>query len=103
MAFAIDWSVVAGLSLSTVLALFLPPLVAWLHWKKTKAPWKAVLFGVATFFVSQVVLRLPWQIALGVWLKPKLGDVVLRTAWIAFSALTAALFEETGRFLAFKH
>lgn len=58
------------------------------------------LLGAATFFVSQCILRLPWQIPLAMWVGKRLaGHPGWTISWMAASALTAALFEECGRYL----
>ena len=100
---AFDPLVFAAFCTSAVLALFAPVVAAvWVR-RATGAPWLALGWGVLTFTVSQIVLRLPWQIALGVWLKDDLQrSPSLLFAWVAFSAVTAALFEETGRYVAFR-
>ncbi len=98
-----DVSVFIGMLLSAALALFGPVVVAVLFHRKTQAPWRAFGVGAATFFISQVVLRLPWQAALGVLLRGRLTDRPwLAFAWLLCSAFTAGLFEETGRYIAFR-
>lgn len=94
--------VALGLGLSALLALVGPVVFALLARRRWSAPWRAWLFGAGTFFVSQVVLRLPWQIALGVWIQKQQVTGAALWAWLAFSAFTAGLFEEVGRFLAFR-
>ena len=99
----LDPLVAAGLAVSAALALFGPLLAALVFRRRTGAPWAALGFGALTFFVSQLVLRLPWQIGIGVWKKDAFAaDPVLLLAWVAFSAFTAGLFEETGRYVAFR-
>ncbi len=96
-------AVLVALSLSALLTL-LGPFVAALVWKRrTGARWAHFGAGALTFFVSQIVLRLPWQVPLGLWLGPRLsGNVPAQIGWAAASALTAALFEEVGRWVAFR-
>jgi uncharacterized membrane protein YhfC len=94
------WSVALALALSALVATAGPPIAAIAWSRRTGARAKHFALGAGTFFVSQCVLRLPWQIALGVWLQPKLaGHVGLQAAWLAASAATASLFEEGGRAL----
>lgn len=99
----LDPYVVAGLSASAALALLGPPLAVLVFRRRTGAPWAALGIGALTFFVSQVVLRLPWQVGLGVWLKDDFAkSPALLLGWVVLSCLTAGLFEETGRYVAFK-
>lgn len=95
----IDRAVMAGLITSALLALGGPVLLA-LWGRQLGAKWTAWAWGAATFFVFQIVLRLPWQIAVSVWLKD--GSATAKTAWLVCSALTAGLFEETGRWVAYR-
>lgn len=98
-----DPLVAAGLSVSAAIALFAPLVLAVVLWRRLGASWKAWGIGALTFAVSQLVLRLPWQIPLGVWLQPRLKEsAVLLWGWIAVSALTAGIFEETGRWVAYR-
>jgi uncharacterized membrane protein YhfC len=85
------------------LVLALPVVIGVIIRRRTGASWRAFGLGAATFFASQCVLRLPWQIPLGLWLGPRIKDsAALFTAWLAASALTAALFEECGRYVALR-
>lgn len=65
--------------------------------------WNVFGIGAVTFFVSQLVLRLPWQVPLTQaavkhgWTTGAAG-VLLGLA----AALTAGLFEETGRYFAYR-
>jgi uncharacterized membrane protein YhfC len=71
----------------------------WWH-RRSGAPLRALGIGALVFFVSQVVLRLPWQIPLGRWVQ---GHSEWLVPFLFFSSLTAALFEETGRWLGYRH
>ena len=95
--------VAAALAVSTGLAL-VGPVVAVVVWRwRTGAPWRAVGAGALVFFVSQLVLRLPWQAPLAAWVARSTG--AQGPAWIGFlllSSLTAGLFEEPGRWLGYR-
>jgi uncharacterized membrane protein YhfC len=95
--------VVAALALA-VMATTLGPVAAALWWaRRSGAPMSVWAKGALVFFVSQCVLRLPWQIPLGVWLGPRIhGSMARGYAWIAASALTAGLFEEVGRWAGYR-
>lgn len=67
-----DPAIAMGLASSAAIALFLPVPLALVVRRKTGAPWRWLGLGVATFVLSQLVCRLPWQIPLGLWLQPKL-------------------------------
>lgn len=95
--------VAAALAVSTGLAL-VGPVVAVVIWRwRTGAPWRAVGAGALVFFVSQVVLRIPWQVPLSTWVARSTS--AHGPAWLGFlllSALTAGLFEEPGRWLGYR-
>lgn len=95
--------IAAALSLSAVLAVGLPVGLAFVATRRLGGGWKWIGLGALTFFISQCVLRLPWQIPVGVLLRPKLAaSNTWLYAWIAISSVTAALFEETGRYVLFR-
>jgi uncharacterized membrane protein YhfC len=89
-----------GLALAAAFCLVAPIVTAlWWH-RRSGAPLRAFGIGALVFFVSQVVLRLPWQIPLGRWVQAHSEWLV---PFLLFSSLTAALFEETGRLVGYKH
>jgi uncharacterized membrane protein YhfC len=88
------WLAVAGL------ACILGPLAAMVWWRhRSGAPYRAFAYGAAVFFVFQVVLRLPWQVPLAHWARAHPG---WQTEFLLFSALTAGLFEEAGRYAGYR-
>jgi uncharacterized membrane protein YhfC len=95
--------VVVALALAAT-ATMLGPVAAALWWgRRSGAPMSAWAKGALVFFVSQCVLRLPWQIPLGIWLRPRIhGSMARGYAWIAASAFTAGLFEEVGRWAGYR-
>ena len=102
---SLTWDPATAIALggSALVAIAGPLVLALVLWRRTGVSLKAWLFGALTFVVSQFVFRLPWQIPLNAWLAPKLeGNELATFAWIAVSALTAGLFEETGRWLAYR-
>ncbi len=89
-----------GLALAAAFCLVGPVLAA-LGWhRRSGAPFRALGIGALVFFVSQIVLRLPWQIPLGRWVQEHSEWLI---PFLLFSSLTAGLFEETGRWLGYKH
>jgi uncharacterized membrane protein YhfC len=89
-----------GLALAAGFCLVAPIVTAlWWH-RRSGAPLRALGIGALIFFVSQVLLRLPWQIPLGRWVQAHPEWLV---PFLLFSSLTAALFEETGRWLGYRH
>jgi uncharacterized membrane protein YhfC len=82
------------------LASILGPLIAMAWWRhRTGAPYRAFVYGAAVFFVFQVVLRLPWQVPLAHWAR---AHPEWQVEFLLFSALTAGLFEEAGRYAGYR-
>ena len=89
-----------GLAVAAAFCL-VGPVLAGLWWhRRSSTSLRVFGIGALVFFVSQVVLRLPWQIPLGRWVHSHSEWLV---PFLLFSSLTAGLFEETGRWLAYRH
>ncbi|QTO21366.1 YhfC family intramembrane metalloprotease [Burkholderia seminalis] len=96
---------VAPALLCTTLAAGVAALIApvWLavRWRRrTQVPLRVFCYGMLTFFVFQPLLRLSWQAQLFHWLgtSPR-----WHLPMLVFAALTAGLFEECGRWVAFRY
>jgi uncharacterized membrane protein YhfC len=89
-----------GLAIAAGFCLVAPLLAAlWWH-RRTGAPFRALGAGALVFFVSQVILRLPWQIPLGRWVQEHTEWLI---PFLLFSSFTAGLFEETGRWVGYRY
>ncbi|MCM1253967.1 MAG: YhfC family intramembrane metalloprotease [Clostridium sp.] len=86
-----------------VCGLVLPIILVVVWKKKTKQPLKPVLVGAATFFISAVVLETIPKYFLLLPNNP-VGEAISGNvyAYSLTAALLAGLFEETGRFIAYK-
>ena len=97
---AFDPVVASGLALAAGICLIGPVLAAlWWH-RRSGAPLAAVGAGALVFFVSQIILRLPWQIPLGRWIQ---GHSEWLIPFLLFSSFTAGLFEESGRWAGYRY
>ena len=89
------WLAVGGL------ACIAGPLVAAVWWHRRSGTSYAVFaIGAVVFFICQPLLRLPWQIPLGAWVMRQHAQ--WQVAFLVFSALTAGLFEEGGRYAGYR-
>jgi uncharacterized membrane protein YhfC len=89
-----------GLAVAAGICLIGPILAAlWWH-RRTGAPLAAFGAGALVFLISQVILRLPWQIPLGRWVQEHQTWLI---PFLLFSSLTAGLFEETGRWAGYRY
>lgn len=99
----ISGSTISVFMLMTIIGIT-APLVLVLVWKlKTKQPLMIILTGAVTFFLSAVILEsLPKLILL----QPTnpVGQFVMSNAFLCamVAGLLAGIFEETGRFVAYK-
>jgi len=91
---------------SAFLAIVLPIVLSIWFCKKFHTPYSSVLVGALTFFVFQMVLRIPLIQLVSYFfphLLPRGGVFTIHyLLYSAVLALTAGLFEEGGRFLFFK-
>jgi uncharacterized membrane protein YhfC len=77
------------------------PILAGLWWRRRSgAPLAAFGAGALVFLVSQVILRLPWQIPLGRWVQDHPKWLI---PFLLLSSVTAGLFEETGRWAGYRY
>ncbi|MCA8066169.1 YhfC family intramembrane metalloprotease [Burkholderia sp. AU38729] len=83
-----------------VVALTAPVLLAVAWRRRTQVPLRVFFYGMLTFFVFQPVLRLSWQVPLFHWLA---HDPRWHLTMLVFAALTAGIFEECGRWVAFRY
>lgn len=98
-----DPLVAASLGVSAAVALLGPVALALVARRRLRTSWLAWLAGAGTFFVFQLVLRVPWVAALSAALGPTLQGSPWRSAgYIVFLSFTAGLFEETGRWVAYR-
>ncbi|WP_423380329.1 YhfC family intramembrane metalloprotease [Burkholderia sp. LMG 32019] len=83
-----------------LVALLAPAWLAAAWRRRTQVPLRVFFYGMLTFFVFQPVLRMSWQIPLYRWLA---HDPRWHLPMLVFAALTAGLFEECGRWVAFRY
>ncbi len=95
--------VALGLGASALVATLGPVALALWAWRRLGASGLAWLTGAGTFFVAQMLLRIPWVVPLQQALGPRLkASPALLWGFIGFLSLTAGLWEEWGRFLAYR-
>ncbi|WP_175960027.1 YhfC family intramembrane metalloprotease [Burkholderia pyrrocinia] len=89
------------LTLAAGVVALLAPAVLAAAWRcRTQVPWRVFFYGMLTFFVFQPGLRMSWQVQLYRWLA---HDPRWHVPMLVFAALTAGLFEECGRWVAFRY
>ena len=102
------WGVDARLVVSFMVAIAFDVLmpVAAVGWARRRwdIRWKVMGVGALAFALSQLLTRVPVVLLLQYLLRePLKQSPTLQNLWLAMLCLTAALFEETARLLAFRH
>ena len=89
--------------LTAVLGIVIPALAAIIWCKKKHEPFTTVLIGAATFLLFAIVIEKPLQ-ALVIQLDSPVSQFVNARPllWGIIVGLFPGVFEETGRFVAFK-
>lgn len=93
---------IGGIILNILISVILPVLLVIVFYRRYNISLKAVLIGVLVFVISQVVLRIPLVNYLGRigWFEKMPGQPLLPSLLLA---LSAGLFEETGRYIGFRY
>lgn len=91
----------AGMLFSLIVSVGLPIVLCMVIRIRTKAKFSSFLIGCGTFFISAMVL----EQTLHVIVLNAAGDILRGNIWIygLYGGVAAAVFEETGRFLAMKY
>jgi uncharacterized membrane protein YhfC len=91
-------------SIFTIAFVILYPLVlAVIANRRLKVSWKYFAYGALIFFVFQLITRVPLVIVIQRAIAPQLqASTALLYTWLAILALTAGVFEEVGRYVAFR-
>jgi len=94
-----------SLAMAAVIDLAAPIVLGLFLWRRYGCRWRYWLYGLAVFFVFQVILRIPAIVFLQQHTAVKRAMEEQWFAWcfLGFAAVTAALFEEGGRWLAFRY
>lgn len=87
---------------TALFTIFMPIVVAIVFYKKTKFKWRFFFAGAVVFTVMQIFIRVP--ILQSVLPQMQWYKNMTENVWIyaIFLGLTAGIFEEVGRYIAFK-
>jgi uncharacterized membrane protein YhfC len=100
----IDVRLIATYVLAIAFDVSMPLLLALWARRRLGFTWKAVGVGALAFALSQLLTRVPAVQVLQYFLREELkSSKTLLTLWIVVLSLTAGLFEETARLIAFKY
>jgi uncharacterized membrane protein YhfC len=99
----VNVAVVAGFVLAILIEVALPLVLGFYAESKLDVPWRLFGYGALVFAVTQLLLRLPLLGLLGQRLNITAeSSTAVVLGWTLFLALTAAVFEEGGRYLGYR-
>ncbi len=94
---------VAAYIIAIAFVILYPLVLAVVAHRRLKVSWKYFAYGVLIFFVFQLITRVPAVIVIQAAITPRLeASPALLYTWLAILVLTAGLFEEVGRYVAFR-
>jgi uncharacterized membrane protein YhfC len=94
---------VAADIIAITFVILYPLVLAVVAHRRLKVGWKYFAYGALIFFVFQLITRVPAVIVIQAAIAPQLeASPALLYTWLAILALTAGLFEEVGRYVAFR-
>jgi uncharacterized membrane protein YhfC len=97
----ISFTLFLSLLIAGLLEVFVPVLLGLWFWLKLKTNWLVFLVGAALWFVALMV-RTPINTYGTIWIFSNFSGAALIYLSIAFPSLTAGVFEEGARWLAFR-
>src|SRR5215468_794993 len=94
---------VAADIIAIAFVILYPLVLALIAHRRLKVSWKYFAYGALIFFVFQLITRVPAVLAIQAAIMPRLeASPALLYSWLAILVLTAGLFEEVGRYVAFR-
>jgi uncharacterized membrane protein YhfC len=92
-----------SLGIAAAFELIFPLALAFYVSRRLRVRWRYFWYGVAVFAAVQLLTRVPAVYVLGNVLAPQLkASPALLWGWLFLLALTAALFEEVGRYFGYR-
>lgn len=93
----------AALLATTLFAIAYPLVLAAVARRRLRLGWRYFWYGALIFTLFQLVTRVPVVTVLGQVLAPQLkASLPLRYGWLVALVLSAALFEEIGRYVGYR-
>src|SRR2546421_1030961 len=94
---------VAANIIAIAFVILYPLVLAVIAHRRLKVSWKYFAYGALIFFVFQLITRVPAVLAIQAAITPQLeASPALLYTWLGILVLTAGLFEEVGRYVAFR-
>ena len=94
---------VAATIIAIAFVILYPLVLAVIANRRLKVSWKYFAYGALIFFVFQLITRVPAVQIIQAAITPQLqASPALLYTWLVILVLTAGLFEEVGRYVAFR-
>lgn len=97
----VSFTLFASMLVAGLLEILVPVILGLMLWTRLKTKWIYFIVGGALWLVALIV-RMPINSALSFWLVENFSGASLIYLSIAFPSLTAGVFEEGARWLAFR-
>lgn len=98
---SVGWAIADAITICFAIAY--PIVLAIIANLRLRVSWRYFLFGAIIFFVFQIILRIPWVEVIGtVYGKQIKASPMLLWGWLTVLVVTAALFEEVGRYIGYR-
>jgi uncharacterized membrane protein YhfC len=93
-----------GMTIAAILSeIALPLLLGLIARRRLGVGWRYFGYGALIFFLFQLITRVPIVQVVQTALAPQLrASFTLQMVWVTILALTAALFEEVGRYIGYR-
>ncbi|MBE3560794.1 MAG: YhfC family intramembrane metalloprotease [Ktedonobacteraceae bacterium] len=92
-----------SLAIAAVFCIVYPFVLAIIAGRRLQVSWRYFGWGALIFFVFQMITRVPLVLVLQNALAKQLAaSPTLRLTWLVILAVTAGLFEEFGRYVAYR-
>ncbi|SEL76312.1 Uncharacterized membrane protein YhfC [Stigmatella aurantiaca] len=99
-----DPSLVASYLVAIGMDVLMPVALVWWARRRLGVAWRVVVWGALAFAGAQLFTRVPAvQVLQHLWRETLKASPVLTNLWLTGLSLTAGLFEETARLLAFRY
>ena len=100
----LDVRLIASFVVAIAFDVLMPVAVVLWARRRLGVAWKVIGIGALAFALSQLFTRLPATQVIQYLLRDELkASTLLMNVWIVVLSITAGLFEETARLIAFKH
>jgi len=94
---------IAANIIAIAFVILYPLVLAVIANRRLKVSWKYFAYGALIFFVFQLITRVPAIAAIQAAIAPQLrASPAFLYTWLVILVLTAGLFEEVGRYVAFR-